>query len=166
MMAMINVRTILFFIILQVMLLYKSNAQSIFSSQNLEIALPSLKGDMIRLSDYKGKVILIDFWASWCGPCRLSNKNLVKIYDKYKKKGFEIFGVSIDENFKAWEKAVKTDKVTWVQVIDKGGWQAGTAMKWNVSYLPTTYLISTDGKLIARDPDKKELEKLLDNLLN
>lgn len=165
-MAMINVRKILLFIILQVLLFRHGDAQSIFSSQNLEIALPSLKGNLIRLSDYKGKVILIDFWASWCGPCRTSNKNLVKIYDKYKTKGFEIFGVSIDENPKAWEKAVKADKVSWVQVIDKGGWEAGTAMKWNVSYLPTTYLISSDGKLIARDPDKKELEKILDNLLN
>ena len=166
MMAMINVRTILFFILLQGLLSQQSGAQSIYSSQNLEIALPSLKGDITRLSDYQGKVILIDFWASWCGPCRLSNKTLVKLYDKYKAKGFEIFGVSMDENLNAWAKAVSKDKISWVQVIDRGGWEGGTALSWNVYRLPTSYLVDKDGKLIARDPDKKELVKLLDNILN
>ena len=166
MMAMINVRTILYFILFQLFLFQKGEAQASYNSQNPEITLPSLKGDIVRLSDFKGKVILVDFWASWCGPCRASNKHLVKLYDKYKAKGFEIFGVSVDENPKAWQKAVKKDKITWSQVIDKGGWESGTTVRWNVAYLPTTFLFDKDGNLIARDLEKGELEKLLDNLLH
>ena len=166
MMAMINVRTILFFIIFQVFLFYRGDTQNLYNFQNLEIALPSIKGDTVRLSAFKGRVVLIDFWASWCGPCRTANKTLVKLYDKYKAKGFEIFGVSMDENLNAWAKAVSKDKISWVQVIDRGGWEGGTALSWNVYRLPTSYLIDKEGKLIARDPDKKELVKLLDNILN
>ena len=166
MMAMINVRTILFFIIFQVFLFYRGDTQNLYNFQNLEIALPSIKGDTVRLSAFKGRVVLIDFWASWCGPCRTANKTLVKLYDKYKAKGFEIFGVSMDENLNAWAKAVSKDKISWVQVIDRGGWEGGTALSWNVYRLPTSYLVDKEGKLIARDPDKKELVKLLDNILN
>jgi peroxiredoxin len=131
-----------------------------------EIALPSVNGDTIRLSSMKGKVVLIDFWASWCGPCRTSNKSFTKLYPKYKDKGFEILGVSLDDSDEAWKKAIAKDKVTWPQVIDRGGAEAQTALKWSISALPTSYLMDKDGKLIAMDLEKKELEKALKQLLD
>jgi glutathione peroxidase-family protein len=88
------------------------------------------------------------------------------LYEKYKDKGFEIFGVSLDEDQKKWEKAVKKDKIKWTQVIDDGGWRGVTATRWNIFQIPTSYLIDKDGTLIARDPEIKDLEKFLEELLN
>ena len=132
----------------------------------LEIALPSAAGDTIRLSSLKGKVVLIDFWASWCGPCRSANKNFTKLYPKYKNKGFEILAVSLDDDDRAWKKAIVKDKITWPQVIDRGGWEAKTAMHWNIMALPTSYLVDKDGRLVAMDLEKDELEKVLKELLD
>ena len=82
----------------------------------LQIKLPDVKGDSITLASLKGKVLLLDFWASWCMPCRAANKKLVRLYDKYKEKGFEIFSVSLDEDKSDWKKAIARDKISWVQV--------------------------------------------------
>ena len=131
-----------------------------------EIALPSVNGDTLRLSSLKGKVVLLDFWASWCGPCRVSNKNLVKIYEKYKPKGFEIFGVSLDDEKDKWKAAIKKDKVTWLQVNETGGWEAKVAQAWNLVAIPTSFLIDKDGRLLAMDLEGKELEKALKYLLD
>lgn len=130
-----------------------------------EIKLPAASGDTLRLSSLKGKVVLLDFWASWCGPCRVANKGLVKLYAKYKPKGFEIFSVSLDERDEDWQKAVKKDKITWLQVIDHGGWETPTARNWGISALPTTYLIDREGRLLAMDLEGKDLEKALESLL-
>lgn len=131
-----------------------------------EVALPSLNGDTIRLSSLKGKVVLLDFWASWCGPCRTSNKGLVKLYPKFKDKGFEILGVSLDDDKTDWEKAVKKDKVSWLQVIDPGGWRSPTVMRWGLVAIPTSYLIDKNGKLIAMDLEGKNLEKALKDIFS
>ena len=130
-----------------------------------EIALTSANGDTIRLSSLKGKVVLLDFWASWCPPCRASNKQLVKLYPKFKEKGFEIFGVSLDDSKQSWKKAIQKDKISWLQTIDRGGWEAQTAIKWNISAIPTSYLIDKDGKLIAKDLEVKDLAKALKDIL-
>ena len=140
------------------------NSQPLVTQQAYEINLPDVKGDSIKLSTLKGKIVLIDFWASWCGPCRQSNKELLKIYPKYKNKGFEIFAVSLDDNERNWVKAIAKDKITWKQVIAKGGWYAATAEQWKVEQLPTSYLIDKEGKIIAIDPDMKELELYLKKL--
>lgn len=132
----------------------------------MDIALPSVNGDTIRLSSFKGKVVLIDFWASWCGPCRTSNRQLAKLYSKYKDKGFEIYGVSFDEGKSAWEKAIKKDKITWVQVNDDTGSASKTANAWDVYQIPTSFVMDKEGKLVAMDPDNKALEKILKDLLN
>ncbi len=130
-----------------------------------EVALPTAAGDTIRLSSLKGKVVLLDFWASWCGPCRVSNKGLVKLYPKFKDKGFEILGVSLDEDLADWHKAVKKDKISWLQVIDNGGWESKTVNQWRISAIPTSYLINKDGTLIAMDLEGKNLENALRELL-
>ena len=130
-----------------------------------EIALTSANGDTIRLSSLKGKVVLLDFWASWCPPCRASNKQLVKLYPKFKEKGFEIFGVSLDDSKQSWKKAIQKDKISWLQTIDRGGWEAQTAIKWNISAIPTSYLIDKDGKLLAKDLEVKDLAKALKDIL-
>ena len=130
-----------------------------------EIALTSPKGDTLSLSALQGKVVLIDFWASWCGPCRLSNRHLVKLYSKYKNKGFEIFGVSLDENKRDWVKAINKDKISWPQVIDNRGWEASTAIDWNLYQIPTSYLINKDGIIVGIDLEKNDLEKALKDLL-
>lgn len=132
----------------------------------LQIKLPTITGDSITLASQKGKVILLDFWASWCMPCRASNKKLVKLYEKYKSDGFEIFAVSFDEAKQDWEKAIQKDKITWLQVNDpRGSWNAKTAADWNVSVLPTSFLINKKGDVVAIDLQGKELEKGIRNLL-
>ncbi|HWR32771.1 MAG TPA: TlpA disulfide reductase family protein [Chitinophagaceae bacterium] len=130
-----------------------------------EIALPAVNGDTLRLSSLKGKVVLLDFWASWCGPCRTSNKKVAKIYSKYKSKGFEIFAVSIDADKNDWIKAIRQDKVNWLQVNDPGDWNAKIVAQWNIYGIPTSYLINKEGKLIAMDLEEKELEKRLKEML-
>jgi peroxiredoxin len=131
-----------------------------------EIALPTLKGDTIHLSDLKGKVVLLDFWASWCKPCRASNKELRTIYPKYKDKGFEIFAVSLDESKADWKKAVAADKITWLQVNDGGGFDSRTAQKWDLYAIPTSFLIDKDGTLLATDLQGKQLEKAIKSLID
>lgn len=132
----------------------------------IEIALPSINGDTIKLSSLKGKIVLLDFWASWCAPCRVSNRNLVKIYSKYHDKGFEILGVSLDDEPAQWKRAVQRDRVTWLQVNEPGGWDARTAIAWDVMAIPTSYLIDREGRLIGMDLEGKELEKALKHLLD
>ena len=146
-----------------------SNAQrevANITDPRLQIKLPTVSGDSITLASQKGKVILLDFWASWCGPCRVSNKKLVKLYEKYKSQGFEIFGVSLDQEKRDWEKAIQKDKIAWLQVNDpRGSWNAKTAADWNISVLPTSFLINKKGDVVAIDLDGKELEKVIKELL-
>jgi thiol-disulfide isomerase/thioredoxin len=165
-----NCRKIISFIIV-IFFVTQTNAQREIANimdPRLQIKLPNVQGDSITLASLKGKVILLDFWASWCGPCRSSNKKLVKLYEKYKSQGFEIFGVSLDEQKKDWEKAIAKDKITWLQVIDpRGSWNARTAADWNISVLPTSFLINKkgEGEVVAMDLEGKELEKGIADLL-
>jgi peroxiredoxin len=158
---------IFFLIVLVLFVSAKINAQAQIKQgyDAPDIALPSVNGDTIRLSSLKGKVVLLDFWASWCGPCRNSNKVLTKIYPKYKAKGFEIFGVSIDDDKNKWKNAIKKDKIEWLQVNDGGGWDAQTAVKWNINAIPTSYLVDKNGRLLAMDLEGRDLEKALKDLL-
>jgi len=161
---MINLKNSFFFpVVIFIALAGKAQIKSGYDAP--EIALTSANGDTIRLSSLKGKVVLLDFWASWCPPCRASNKQLVKLYPKFKEKGFEIFGVSLDDSKQSWKKAIQKDKISWLQTIDRGGWEAQTAIKWNISAIPTSYLIDKDGKLLAKDLEVKDLAKALKDIL-
>ncbi|MGN6294989.1 MAG: TlpA family protein disulfide reductase [Chitinophagaceae bacterium] len=131
----------------------------------LQIELPTVKGDKISLSSLKGKVILLDFWASWCMPCRSANRKLVKLYDKYKSKGFEIYSVSLDDEKADWEKAIRQDKISWLQVNEPTVWGAESARRWNISALPTTFLINKKGDVVAINIEGKELDKEITRLL-
>src|ERR1700730_240336 len=97
-----------------------------------DLSLPDLNGRTVSLSELKGKVVLIDFWASWCGPCRHNNPHLVKLYNKYHNRGLEIFGVSLDEDADSWKKAVSHDKLVWIQVLDDKGWEGPSASIYRV----------------------------------
>lgn len=122
-----------------------------------EIELPGIKDSIIRLSSLNGKVVLIDFWASWCGPCRAANPYLQKLYSKYKDKGFEIFAVSLDTKSKEWLKAIKQDKLRYTQVIDNSGWRSNVAERYFVDQLPTNFLLDRAGRIVAIDLEGKEL---------
>jgi|KBSSwiStaDraftv2_1062776.scaffolds.fasta_scaffold30730_6 peroxiredoxin len=161
---MIN-RKKIFNVILVFLISLVTKAQPHFGDNAMEIALPSVTGDTIKLSSLKGKIVLLDFWASWCGPCRFTNKQLAKLYPKYKEKGFEIFSVSLDTKKKDWTKAIAKDKISWLQVNDDGGWDALTVANWKLYAIPTSYLIDKDGKLVATDLLPKDLEKQLKDML-
>lgn len=141
-------------------------AQVAIGSMAPEITLPNTKDSVVNLSSYKGKIVLIDFWASWCAPCRAANPGVVKLYNKYKAKGFEVFGVSIDNKKQAWIKAIAQDKIKYTQVNDKGGWYSTVAEKYGVNQIPTSFLLDKTGKIIAIDLEGKELENKLKELLD
>lgn len=131
-----------------------------------EISLPGVNDSPVKLSSFKGKVVLIDFWASWCGPCRASIPSVIKLYDKYKAKGFEVFGVSIDSKKKDWLKAIAQDKITYPQVNDKAGWYSKTTEVYGVNAIPNTFLLDKTGKIVAIDLDGEQLENKIKALLN
>ena len=162
---MINLKNLFIVCFVTLAVSARAQMQPNIADSRLDFSLPDLKGDSVRLSSMKGKVFLLDFWASWCVPCRFSNKQLVKLYDRYKGKGFEILGVSLDDNRGAWKKAVSKDKITWLQINDNGGWDAISATKWNINAIPASFLIDKDGNVVAFDPEKQELENKIRQLL-
>lgn len=122
-------------------------------------------GKMMSLSDFKGKLILLEFWGSWCGPCRESNPDLVALYKKYKEKGFEIFGVAADTRKDWWLEAIRKDGLTWTNVCDLRGDKNRAALMYGVSGYPTNYLIDRNGIIIHKNLRGKELEDKLEQLL-
>ncbi|WP_345954313.1 TlpA disulfide reductase family protein [Mucilaginibacter sp. PAMB04168] len=119
----------------------------------------------VKLSDFKGKYVLVDFWASWCAPCRAENPNVVKTYNQLKGKNFEIIGVSLDDKKAAWLKAIETDGLPWVQVSDLKGWKNDVALKYGVSAIPENILIDPTGKVIAKNLRGEELMTKLSALV-
>ena len=122
-----------------------------------EIELPNTVDSIVKLSELNGKVVLIDFWASWCAPCRAANPYIQKLYKQNKEKDFEVFAVSLDVKKEAWLKAIKKDRLTYMQVIDNGGWNSKVAERFYVDMLPTNFLLDKTGKIVAINLDGKEL---------
>lgn len=124
----------------------------------------TLDGQPMKLSSLRGKVVLVDFWASWCGPCRRENPHVVKLYDKYKNKGFEVLGVSLDRTKDKWEKAIAKDKLTWSHVSDLKGWKNQVAKQYSVTSIPHTILLDQEGRILARNLRGADLDAKLKEL--
>ena len=127
-----------------------------------------VNGKPVKLSDFRRKYVLLDFWASWCGPCRAENPNVVKAYNKYKDKNFTVLGVSLDQPGKknAWLAAIKADSLPWVQVSDLKSWNNAAAKLYDVKAIPQNFLIDPTGKIVGKNLRGEALEKRLEELLN
>lgn len=126
---------------------------------------PKSDGTLLKLSDLKGKVVLVDFWASWCGPCRKENPNVVKIYQKYADKGFTVLSVSLDKDKNAWLEAIKRDNLVWTNhVSDLKAWSNEAAQLYKVTGIPFTVLVDKEGKIIQTNLRGQELENTLKSI--
>lgn len=129
-----------------------------------DIVLPNPEGEEVALSSLRGKYVLIDFWASWCKPCRMENPNVVRMYKKYSDDPFEIYGVSLDQKRDNWLKAIKDDHLTWVHVSDLKYWNSAAAKLYNITSIPHTVLIDPEGKIVATNLRGPSLENKLEEL--
>lgn len=122
-------------------------------------------GRMVSLSSFRGKFVLVDFWASWCRPCRMENPNLVASYNKYKGKNFTVLGVSLDKAKDAWLGAIYQDNLTWTQVSDLQGWGNAVAQKFKVQSIPQNFLLDPEGKIISKNLRGEDLDRKLEEVL-
>ena len=131
-----------------------------------DFAVTDTAGKILRLSDLRGKYVLVDFWASWCAPCRKENPNVVKAYQQFHDKGFEIVGVSLDTKKDAWLKAIEKDGLTWNHVSDLQGWESGIVKEFGIKVVPTSFLLDKNGKVIANNLREEALQEKLKTLFN
>jgi peroxiredoxin len=135
------------------------------SQQAPDFTLPDTTGTPVSLSSFKGKYVLVDFWASWCAPCRQENPNVVKAFNQFKDKNFTILGVSLDKNKAAWLQAIKNDGLSWNHVSDLKYWESEAAALYDVRSIPYNVLIDPTGKIIGEDLRGKDLENTLQQVL-
>jgi peroxiredoxin len=129
-----------------------------------EIVMPDVNGQSFALSSLRGKYVLVDFWASWCGPCRGENPNVEAAYNKFKDKNFTIVGVSLDKDKKAWIDAIKADHLTWIEISDLKEWNSDAVTLYNLESIPSNVLIDPTGKIIAKDLRGDDLQNKLSEL--
>lgn len=135
-------------------------------SQAQDLNFNDPNGNPIALSSLKGQVVLLDFWASWCKPCRVTNPELVKIYDEFKNVGFTVYSVSLDKNKDAWHHAIAQDKLAWPNhVSDLQGWKADGAQKYKVRSIPSTFLLNREGVIVARNLHGEQLRQAIKEIL-
>lgn len=139
--------------------------KTVRSNKAPDFTLPDTSGKATALSSFKGKYVLVDFWASWCKPCRFENPNVVAAFNQFRDKNFTILGVSLDDNRQAWLKAIQADGLTWNHVSDLKGWDNGAAILYGVRSIPYNLLLDPDGNIIAEDVRGKELFETLNKFL-
>src|SRR5690606_33889103 len=120
----------------------------------------------VKLSDFRGPYVLVDFWASWCAPCRQENPNIVAQYHVYKDKGFTVLGVSLDNNPGSWMRAIEADQLEWTQVSDLQAWQSDLILDYRIQAIPTSYLLDPEGKILAKNLRGKALGEFLKRTLD
>jgi thiol-disulfide isomerase/thioredoxin len=129
------------------------------------LTMNDVSGKPVSISDFKGKYVLVDFWASWCGPCRQENPNVVEAYNKYKNKNFTILGVSLDQDKDSWIQAIKNDKLDWTQMSDLKQWESAAVSAYQIQGIPFNVLIDPTGKVIAQELRGPALEQKLAEVL-
>lgn len=130
-----------------------------------ELSLPDVTGKLVSISSFKGKYLLIDFWASWCGPCRMENPNVVEAYNQFKGKNFTILGVSLDKDKDSWKKAIVQDHLTWTHISDLKYWNSHAVETFGFQGIPFNVLVDPSGKIIAQELRGRELENKLKEVL-
>ena len=129
-----------------------------------DFTVADTSGKMLSLSSLRGKYVLVDFWASWCAPCRKENPNVVMAYKKFHSKGFDIVGVSLDTKKEAWEKAIVKDSLNWNHVSDLKGWESGIVKEYGIKAVPTNFLVDRTGKVVAKNLREEALQIKLEEL--
>jgi thiol-disulfide isomerase/thioredoxin len=131
-----------------------------------DIVMTDPEGVERKLSDLRGQIVLVDFWASWCGPCRRENPNVVRLYERFHDQGFEIYSVSLDKDREEWLKAIRDDRLSWPNhVSDLNGWTSSGGKTYGIRSVPSTVLVDREGKVVARNLRGSDLERKLEQLL-
>jgi peroxiredoxin/predicted CopG family antitoxin len=139
--------------------------KSLIGNQMADFIQADTSGKQVKLSSFRGKYVLVDFWASWCAPCRAENPNVLKAYNAYKDKGFTVVGISLDDKAANWKKAIRDDKMPWTQLSDLKGWKNEISTSYGIQGIPSNLLIDPSGKIVAKDLRGEMLESKLKQLL-
>jgi peroxiredoxin len=143
----------------------KTPEYTLLNQQAPDLTMPDVNGKPVSISNFKGQYVLVDFWASWCSPCRAENPNLVQAYNKFKNKNFTVLGVSLDQDKAAWQQAIQKDNLTWAQMSDLKMWESVAINIYQFDAIPFNVLINPEGKIIAHGLRGEALERRLEELL-